>query len=391
MSTEPGMRPMPRLPAWLGDTVWMSAVLLTIFVPFSVAEYRPETPFQVALIVAAAVVLPFRRRWPLAVLAVELVLYGLGAWSGMMSPGIVIAIPVAVFSVALTSSRIRSAIIAGVAVVAVVLLSLLTSVPNVFAPQVVQFALTVGFGFAFGDGVRSRRAYIAAIVERADRAERTRDEEAQRRVAEERLRIARDLHDAVAHQITVISLNAGVASSALETRPEKAREALGAIRTAARTVLGEIGDLLEYLRSDGDGVPDSTPQLGLAQLAALVERFEEAGLHVTTRVEGDLDEVTGAADRVAYQVVQEALTNAHKHGVDGAAHVHLAADGAHLRIDVTNPVAWVGGERDGVPSTGHGLIGMRERVASVRGTVSAGESPLGYRVAVELPLGEEHA
>ncbi len=256
-----------------------------------------------------------------------------------------------------------------------------------------QFALAVAFAAAAGDGARHRRAYIEAITERAERAERTREAEARRRVSEERLRIARDLHDTVAHQIAVISLNAGVASSALDTNPERARTALVTIRGASRTVLTEIGDLLNLLRADEpDGAP-TAPQHGLEHLDVLLGQFATSGLGVQRRVEGDLSRVTGAADLVAYRLIQESLTNAHKHGAEHRADLLLQTTGDTLRIVVTNPVPADGAAHraatDRPVGAGVGLLGMRERVASVRGTVTAGVAPGGWTVTASIPLPKE--
>jgi signal transduction histidine kinase len=158
--------------------------------------------------------------------------------------------------------------------------------------------------------------------------------------------------------------------------------------------LGEIGDLLELLRADSDDPSTDTsstaPQPGLDRLEDLIGRFAESGLDVTLRVEGDLGRLPEAVDRVAYRVIQEALTNAHKHGIEHRAHllVEIAADAA--RIVVTNPIdgaAPAGGERRSTSDrTGHGLLGIRERVATVRGTVEAGPSAAGYRLFATLPI-----
>ncbi|MBM3716528.1 MAG: sensor histidine kinase, partial [Actinobacteria bacterium] len=234
---------------------------------------------------------------------------------------------------------------------------------------------------------RSRRAYVEAVEERARRAEQTREAEARRRVTEERLRIARDLHDAVAHRISVISLNAGVASSSLETRPERAREALATIRTTSRDVLGEIGAMLSVLRAPEDAAPQEQP--GLARVAEVVESVRVAGWEVAVR-----DEVGPDADAagipmgtgiVAYRVVQEGLTNAMKHGTTRRAHLLIRRDGEALEIVVTNPLDRLP-VSDPPPTSGFGLIGLRERVEAVRGELEAGLAPGGFRLAARLPL-----
>jgi len=383
--------PHPAPPAWVADVIAGALIVAAAFAPFPSEEYRPGDALALAIVLAPAVLLPLRRRWPMAVLVTIIGLYGVAALTGTLAPGIVVATSFAMFAVATRYPRRRTLIVTASAVAAVVLLSLPAAIGSVFDPRAVQFAVTVALAAAVGDAERSRREYVRAIMERAERAEQTRESEAMQRVTAERLRIARDLHDAVAHQISVISLNAGVASSSLETRPEKAREALGTIRSAARAVLGEIGDLLDVLRRDAGDPPTSTPQRGLGELDTLVDQFAEGGLSVQVRVEGDTSTLTGATDLIAYRVVQEALTNAHKHGADGRAHVLIALDDERASIVVTNPIA----DTSAVPASGdsapgwYGLVGLRERVASVRGSVTTGPYLGGYRVEAELPLSRE--
>ncbi|KQS20866.1 sensor histidine kinase [Frigoribacterium sp. Leaf186] len=402
MTTMEGRRrepayPRPRVPWWLGDALAAALVVGAAFAPFPVPGFRPTGGLAVAVVVAPALLLPLRRRRPIPVLAAVVGLFGLAALLGTLAPGVVLATGIAVFAVAARTPRRRTLVVTAATALAVVLLGLAAVGGRFFDVPVVQFALLISFGAAAGDASRSRREYIEAVTERAERAERTREAEASRRVAEERLRIARDLHDVVAHQISVISLNAGVASSAIETRPEKAVTALATIRRASRTVLGEIGDLLEVLRA-GDAERTPSPQPGLARLDELVAGFADAGLVVTTRVEGPLAPLTGAADLVAYRVVQEGLTNAGKHGAGDRAHVLVAVTEDEVSVVVTNPVP-VARAEPGVASDsdsdfeavrgGHGLLGLRERVASVRGVVETGPTPGGFRLAAVLPLGRE--
>lgn len=241
---------------------------------------------------------------------------------------------------------------------------------------------------AIGDATRTRREYVIAITERAVRAERTRESEASRRVAEDRLRIARDLHDVVAHQIAVINLHAGVASAALPDRPESAEQSLQTVRQAARSVLAEIGDLLAMLRTTTAEADAADHQVfaTLAQLDPLVRQFADVGLSVQRHVLGDLTDLPPAVDVVGYRVVQEALTNAHKHGAGGA-ELTITRDVDQLVIEVAN--------RHGAAGTatgsGHGLDGIRERVASVRrlATIDRGDLHHQFEVRVRLPLGPQ--
>lgn len=341
------------------------------------------------LVLLPILILPWRRRWPLTVLALLLVIFGVASIGGTLSPGVAIAIGVAMFQVASRSTRRRAFLVGGFTVAAIMLLTIPASIGTIFDPRVFQFGLIVAFTTAAGDGARSRRAYIAAISERAERAVQTRETEARRRVSEERFRIARDLHDAVAHQIAVISLQAGVASSAIDTSPEKAKESLKTIRVAARTVLGEIGDLMTMLRADGGTESAPRPQAGLDRLDDLVRQFADSGLDVHTRIEGDLREVTGAAGLVGYRVAQEALTNAHKHGAEHRAHILLHVGSDRLTVSVTNPMDNGIADRADALRSGLGLIGLQERVASVGGTMSAGRATAGWKVEAELPLSRE--
>lgn len=246
-----------------------------------------------------------------------------------------------------------------------------------------QFVTFVVLAGALGDATRSRREALAAVTERAERAEQDRDEEARRRVVEERVRIARDLHDVVAHQISVISLSAGVASSSLETRPDRAREALTTIRSASRTVLADIGGLMALLRAEGDGErPDLHPQAGLDQLDALVARFADVGLRVELRRDPGGSVLTPASDHVAYLALQEGLTNAHKHGAGDRAVVEVRHREGVLALTVTSLLR--AGDAE-APASGHGLRGLRERVASVRGRVETSRADGEFRLDIELP------
>lgn len=385
-----------RVLPWIGDAIAAVFIIGSAFVPFPDTQFRPADVLTLALVIAPALILPLRRRWPLSVLAACVALYALAAFTGTLWPGIILAIAIAMFGVGNRKPRRTTLITVLATIGAVILINLLAALGSVLDPRVFAVAITLAFAAAAGDGTRSRHEYIAAITERAERAEQTRESEARRRVSEERLRIARDLHDAVAHQIAVISLNAGVASSAIETRPAAAQEAVRTIRTAARTVLGEISALLDVLRTEDDALPGTSPQPGLDRLDDLVEQFADAGLTVTVRTEGDPSAVGGVTSVIAYRVIQEALTNAHKHGAESRAHVLVAVETDLLRIVVTNPVTRAEAATDRNPSTADdptgshlGLLGLRERVAAIRGHVEAGLAAGGWRLAATLPSTRE--
>ncbi|MEU9864570.1 sensor histidine kinase [Streptomyces sp. NPDC047971] len=242
-----------------------------------------------------------------------------------------------------------------------------------------------GMAAAAGDAVRSRRAFVDAIRERAERAERTRDEEARRRVAEERLRIARDLHDVVAHHIALVNVQAGVASHVMDKRPDQAKEALAHVREASRSALNELRATVGLLRQSGDPEAPTEPAPGLGVLDELLATFRNAGLPVElARADGDAG-LPAAVDLAAYRIIQEALTNVQKHaGPDAKAEVSVIRVGRTVEITVLDN----GAPQQAEPADtgGHGLIGMRERVTALRGTLTA--APRyggGFRVQAILP------
>lgn len=379
---------VPRPPGWVVDAVLAVLVVAAAFAPMPVDGLRPTSPLTWVVILLPAVVLPLRRRWPIPVLAVVILLFAIAAVSGTYAPGLILALLVAVFGAATRTSRRSSLIITAATVVAVAAVSVFAVLRDELSAPLFQIVILVAAAAAVGDAARWRREYIVAITDRARRAEETREAEAQRRVSEERLRIARDLHDTVAHQISVISLNAGVASAALDTRPETARDALATIRSASRSVLTEIGDLLAVLRDRGEPGPTGgtavvlAPQLRLAQLDSIIESVSSTGMQVSVTVHGDLAAIPAAVDGVAARVVQEGLTNAMKHGSGASARVLIDVGADAVEVVVTNPI---GGGGAGDAPSGFGLLGLRERVAAVRGTMESGVAPGGFRLAAVLP------
>ena len=235
-----------------------------------------------------------------------------------------------------------------------------------------------------GIAVANRRAYMASIQERAE-------QDARRRVDEERLRIARELHDVVAHTMATINVQAGVAAHVLSSRPEAAAESLQAIKAASKEGLKELRAILNVLRQADDADP-TQPAPGTAQLEDLIAGARRAGLETTFTVTGEPVPLPTAVDLAAYRIVQESLTNAIRHAGPATAAVSLDYRRGELRIDVTDtgrgqPAGVAAGQ-----SGGHGLAGMRERAATVGGTVETGPGPGGgFRVAARLPFGSQLA
>jgi signal transduction histidine kinase len=221
--------------------------------------------------------------------------------------------------------------------------------------------------------------HIREVEQRADEAERTSDEAAQRRAMEERLRIARELHDSLTHSISVIQVQAGVAEHLARKRGEDVPPALAAIQEAGADAARELRATLSVLRSteDGDGS-------GLGQLASLVARSQAAGLPVTVTVTGAERPLPPEVDQAAYRIVQEALTNVSRHAGQACASVrlHYAPDGLTVQVDDDGQGS---GTRPAPP--GLGLVGMRERVSALGGRLSAGpQDGRGFQVLAELPV-----
>jgi signal transduction histidine kinase len=244
--------------------------------------------------------------------------------------------------------------------------------------------LVWGGAWIAGDRARLRRERMAELEERALRAEREAEREAQLAAAEERTRIARDLHDSAGHAINVILVHAGAARLRTDSDPE-ARETFETIEQVARETVGEIDELVGALRDDRSRPePERVePPLGLAALAALVERHRAAGLEVATRSYGDPRPLSPAADRAAYRILQEALTNAARHG-NGGAEVDVRFGTSELELTVVNRL--VRGETAPADGGGHGIVGMRERAALLGGSFAAGARDDRFRVHARLPL-----
>ena len=347
-------------------------------------------PATVAVAAVACGVLPFRRRHPRVALAVTV---GCGiAYTAIgygLNPVLLCPAVVAVWTLALGTDR-RTALL-GTAGAAVVLSGAeMTLGPGSWLePQKLSVIAWTCMAAAGGDAIRSRRGYISAIRERAERAERTREEEARRRVAEDRIRIARELHDVVAHHIALINAQAGVAVHLADEIPPPVRAALEHIRDASHEALQELKATVSLLRQADDPSAPLEPAPGLAQLPELLAAFARAGLDVSVERIGEVRPLPPAVDLTAYRIVQESLTNVSKHAAVPNARVQLYFGDEQLavRVDDDGRTAPLRDYPGPGPGTGHGLTGMRERAAVVGGTFSAGRDPWGgFRVSADLPL-----
>ncbi|QQQ79366.1 two-component sensor histidine kinase [Saccharothrix sp. 6-C] len=353
---------------------------------YSHVPLRPEEPdfwFALWYLGLVSAVLVARRRHPMAVFVVVLAVAALASPVSGFAFRPEIAVYLALFTVA-ERCRVR---VAGVALAGALLYAFSTSTPDLdpggledvlvdiaAAAYLTLLPLSV---WATGRWVRTSREHARALEER-------RQLEARQAVAEERGRIARELHDVVSHAVTVIVLQAAGGRRVLDRDPTRAARAFDTIQHLGENAMGELRRMLEVLRAEGE---PAEPQPGAGDIPALLDSFRAAGLHVESRVTGDPRPVEPAVDLAVYRVVQEALTNVTKHAGPGAsAEVLLTWTATQVEIRVGD----AGGPRAahrGPLSTGHGLIGLRERLAALGGSLSTARTPTGgFRLDAVLPL-----
>jgi signal transduction histidine kinase len=358
---------------------------------------RDRSPLNVALVLLQTLPLVFRRRAPFTVFAVVAASAGVQGILGLRGPLFAfLALNFALYSLAAYGDR-RLAM-GGAAVWASLLTVRLGYVIVTRWPQVtisrlydvVDDYVLLAAAWTLGEGVRQRRMHAAELEDRAARLERERDQKAKQAAIQERLRIARELHDVVAHSLSVIGVQAGAARLVLDAdpHPTRVREAVAAIEATANHAMAEMRRALGILRAtDGSGAA-LAPLPGLGQLPALLDQLRSAGLPVGLTVTGERRPVATSIDLSLYRIVQEALTNALKHARATRAEV-VVGYGAHdITVEVTDDGR--GPSPSAEHSDGAGTIGMRERVALFGGELQVGPRPRGgYAVRVCLPIPAE--
>lgn len=369
--------------------VALAVIAFTVGLVILFAQPEPDARdpdgLGVALVALASLPLVARRRAPLLVFmlaAAAMVPLHVLEYPGQL--GLVPA--VAVYSLAAFGGGAVPAVVPAGAFVALGTLSVVTSNPD---PGILAGAIVWGGAWIAGDRARQRRERLAALEERAVRAEREAERERRLAAAEERTRIARDLHDSAGHAINVILVQAGAARLLQERDPARSREALEILEEVARETVAEIDELVRALRDDGP--PESSrrevePPPGLAALDTLARRARAGGLDVSVRVRGARRPLAAAVDRASYRILQESLTNASLHG-PGTAEVDVTFGPSQVEITVVNPT--MPGETPG--DGGHGLVGMRERTALLGGSFDAGASDGVFRVRARLPYDKEQS
>jgi signal transduction histidine kinase len=255
------------------------------------------------------------------------------------------------------------------------------------AAEAIEGFLPLAAAWFTGDAVAVRRRYLAGLAEQAERERAAEAERARQGVRDERMRIAREMHDVVAHALAVITVQAGVGRRLMARRPEEAGSALESVEAIGRTAQEELRVVLGLLREEGTGATALSPAPRLADLKELAETARASGTPVELRMAGTGRRLSPALELTVYRVVQEALTNVVKHAPGARATVSVAVSGTVVRIEVTddgNPAR----RHDG-PGVmpGHGIVGMRERIGTFGGSLAAGPRPGGFRVLAEIPAG----
>jgi signal transduction histidine kinase len=371
---------MYRRPLLLLDAAVPTLVAAVIVVGESIGGGHDRLAATV-LGVAAAAVLWGRRRYPVLTLAAAAVLvavlFHLNHSAGVVA---LFAPAVALYSLGLRQGR-RTQLLAGAAAVGAVVLADVLSGGNPTVLQTLSHVLLVSIPLLAAEAIRTHRSYLRVLQERVELAEHTREQEAERRSEQERLRIARELHDLVAHTLTEINVQAGAAAEQLESGT--ARTTLERIEDASHRAIGELRAILGVLRDPDHPRAPLIPAPGVTDIPELVDRVRGSGLDVRLQVDGQQpSQLSDASSLAAYRIVQESLTNARRHAPGAPVTVGVTFDTEKMSILVQNPSA---GREYGGLAGGVGLQGMAERATAAGGILKAGRVGSSFAVHADLP------
>jgi signal transduction histidine kinase len=376
----------------------VTAALALVWTMFNVGfrhgfSYHAPTVAVALLATAAAAPLAVRRLWPLPVLAIITAAATALAAIGRAPLTLDITIGMAIYTVAAGTSR-RVSLAALIITELVLAGSMLAAVASSPAPgDAMHTMLTAGSLWFIGDSTRSRRTYVAGLAEQAEQRRRAEDDRRRQAIREERVRIARELHDVLAHSLAVVTLRAGIGRKVMSDRPQEARLALEAVEVTGRGALDELRRIVGLLRDDDAGQPSLAPAPGIKELDSLADQVRAAGLPIELSVTGDPGRLPAAVALSVYRIVQEALTNVVKHAgpAQASVRVHIGADGVRVVVtDNGRGTAYPAGS-GAAPDQGamqHGIVGMSERATAFGGSLTAGSQlEGGFRVVAFLPVG----
>jgi signal transduction histidine kinase len=397
-SKSPAARP-PRRPAItarqrLGLAAALTAVACAAAIALVIIKLGHARGPSLDLAVLPCIpVLAFGRRWPLPVLALASAAAAAQMASGTGSLLMSLVLGVAGYTVAAGVPRrlsIRAVLAAAAIFGAAVLYAGVTYGASRLAAGAMGL-LPLAAGWFIGDSVAARRRYVAGLAEQAERGRAAEAERARQEVREERVRIARELHDVVAHTLAVITVQAGVGRRLMAKRPEEAGTALESIEMIGRTAQDELRVVLGLLRDEEAGAAALAPAPRLVDLKELVDTVRASGTPVELRTSGTDSQLSPALELTLYRVVQEALTNVVRHAPQARATVDLTVSAAQVRLEVADDGGSAGRtagdqERPGIPGTGHGIVGMRERIGAFGGWLVAEPVACGFRVLAEVPI-----
>jgi signal transduction histidine kinase len=374
------LQQLRRIPDWVIDVAVGTLIVLGgVLTTRGDADAMYKDPDAVAWVLVLLATVPYyaRRRAPLTVFVVTSTAVTILMLLDYDSGALPLALLVGAYTVGV--SRPAPTVVLAGAVIGLLLVVLFANdVADFDAGELVTSVAVFGAALLLGWTLQTRGRHIEAL-------ERSHAEAALRAAADERLRIAQELHDVVAHTLGVIAVQAGVGAHVIDSDPDEAQRALENISRMSRSSLAEIRRTLGVIRS-GAGAPSYTPAPGLGELPRLARQVTDAGLSVELDVDGNLELVPPGVSLAAYRIVQEALTNTLRHADARNVTVRLDSSAGLLQVDVTDD----GRGPNGSSSGGHGLVGMRERVAVYGGSIEAGAGPEGgFRVTARLPYDDE--
>jgi len=403
--TNPPAAGLPRPPAPLTVTKhfrhglavlaalgYLAVIVLLLGLPGHVRGPRPALDLVVLVSVP---VVAFGRRWPLPVLAVATVLVAapMALGTAGLAPGLILGVAGYIVAIGLPRRlSIRAVLTAAAVLGAALVFAAITRNGAPLAVESVLGFLPLAAAWFIGDSVAARRRYLAGLAEQAERERAAEAERARQEVREERVRIARELHDVIAHTLTVMTVQAGVGRRLMAKRPEEASSALESIEMIGRTAQDELRVVLGLLREEETEAAALAPAPRLVDLKELADTVRASGTPVELRTSGTDRQLSPALELTVYRVVQEALTNVVRHAPGACAVVDVAVSASQIRLEVSDDGGPSGPSagtqpRPAVPGTGHGIAGMRERIGAFGGWLVA--EPLadgGFHVLAEVPI-----